>query len=76
MGGRAAPAVDDVRRAKRRDWTLGQLDREAVFLLWWNEPESRWSVEPANVVVQADGEAVLLLDQSGTAEPPLPDPAR
>jgi hypothetical protein len=64
-----------VRRAKRRDWTLGALDREQGFYLWWNVEESRWSVEAARVFVMADGEAVLQLEQSGSPEPTIPDPA-
>ncbi len=65
-----------MRRAKRRDWTLGELDREQGWYLWWNESESRWSVERASVFVMTDGEAVLQLEQSGSPEPPIPGAAK
>ena len=52
------------RRARGRDWTLGKLDRGQGWYLYWNEAECRWSIEAARVVLDADGEATLQLDQA------------
>ena len=34
-------------RARRRLWTLRDLDREQVWTLWWNAEALRWDVTPA-----------------------------
>jgi hypothetical protein len=38
-----------VRRAKRRSWTLGNLDREQTWVLWFDEDSVRWEIVPYDV---------------------------
>lgn len=31
-------------RARRRNWTLGGLNRDCVYTLWWNARAHRWDI--------------------------------
>lgn len=33
-------------RARKRLWTLRDLDRDTVWRLYWNPRENRWDIEP------------------------------
>lgn len=37
-------------RARKRNWTLGGLDRERTYWLHWNELERRWDISPRDQV--------------------------
>ncbi len=57
-------------RAKRRDWTLGTLDRGRPWLLYWDHHETRWAVAAVDGVEEREaGETVVALEYS--AETPL-----
>jgi hypothetical protein len=53
-----------VKRARRRTWTLEKLDRQTMWLLYWEDETSRWEVEPGSVMVIEDGHAIFQLENS------------
>lgn len=37
--------VEDMRRARKRDWTLEALDRSVTYSLWFDTDSWRWCVK-------------------------------
>jgi hypothetical protein len=66
-------------RAKRRDWTLGGLDRGRLWLLLWDPQGCRWAVQPVTFLGEnAAGDQLLALDDASQTGPadvhPSPGP--
>ncbi len=62
-------------RAKRRDWTLGALDRGRPWLLIWDHHESRWAVHIVDVVEEReDGVTVLAFEYPPETPPAVVHP--
>lgn len=56
-----------MKRASRRTWALGTLDRNGIFTLWFDTTTNRWEVERQGSLVEvewSDG-----LDQIRPASP-------
>ncbi len=35
---------------KRRTWTLSNLDRDVVWLLWFDGAQRRWEIQPSGTI--------------------------